>query len=398
MLKSISKPQAERIDPNDLAFWSQVRSQFIPENGHVYLNNAALGMPPKPVRDDVAEGFRLMSENPSKAKKEFPSYLENELRPALAEFLGAEIDEIALARNATEGLYHIVNGLNLVRGDQVLVTSQEHPSAMRPWQVRAERDGIEIKEIHIPSPLISEDDIVERISGAIDKNTKVLFFCHVTRGGYLYPVKRLCTLARDRGLISAVDGAQAVGMLNVDLATTGCDLYTNSLHKWFLGPAGTGFLYVNRSMQSSFRTLYAPAAESGEDARIYEIQGTYDFPVRAALGTSLDFLNRIGISNIENRLRNLSDYLRMALRNVPKLRLLTDSSHEISSPGSTIFEFEGMSVVRWPGLMQEEAKIHVDDHNRDGHQGIRISTHYYNTRSQIDQCVELLKEMVRREG
>ena len=398
MLKTISKPQTQHIDPKDIAFWSQVRSQFILEAGHTYFNNAALGMPPKPVRDDVAAGFRLMSENPSKAKRIFPSYLEDELRPALADFLGAEADEIALARNATEGLYHIVNGLSLVRGDQVLVTSQEHPSAMRPWKVRAERDGIEIKEIHIPSPLFSEDDIIERISGAIDENTKVLFFCHVTRGGYLYPVKRLCTLARDRGLISAIDGAQAVGMLNVDLADVGCDLYTNSLHKWFLGPAGTGFLYVNRSIRSSFRTLYTPAAEIGEDARVYEIQGTYDLPVRAALGTSLDFLNRIGILNIENRLRSLSDYLRMALLSVPKLRLLTDSSHQISSPGSTIFEFEGFSAVRWPGIMQEQAKIHIDDHDRDGHKALRISTHYYNSQSEIEQCVEQLKEMVRREG
>ena len=294
MLTSISEPQTQSIDPRDGAYWSQVRSQFMLEPGHAYLNNAALGMPPKPVRDAVAEGFRLMSENPSKAKTTFHHYIEDELRPAIAVFLGAETSEVALARNATEGLYHIINGLDLAPGDRILVTSQEHPSAMRPWRVRAERDGIEIKEIHIPSPLIGEDDILERISGAIDDRTKILFFCHVTRGGYLYPVKRLCDLARARGLISAIDGAQAVGMLDVDLAAIGSDLYTNSLHKWFLGPAGTGFLYVRRAMQPSFSTLYSPADEPGEDARRYEIQGTYDLPVRAALGTALDFLNRIG--------------------------------------------------------------------------------------------------------
>ncbi len=398
MLTSISEPQSQRIDPRDRAYWSQVRAQFMLEPGHAYLNNAALGMPPKPVRDAVAEGFRLMSENPSKAKKVFHYYIEDELRPAMAAFLDAETGEIALARNATEGLYHIINGLDLAPGDRVLVTSQEHPSAMRPWKVRAERDGIEIKEIHIPSPLMGEDDIVERISGAIDERTRVLFFCHVTRGGYLYPIKRLCTLARERGLISAIDGAQAVGMLAVDLAAIGCDLYTNSLHKWFLGPAGTGFLYVNRSMQPSFSTLYSPTDEPGEDARRYEIQGTYDLPVRAALGTSLDFLNRIGISNIENRLRTLSDYLRQRLQDVPRLRLLTNPSHDISSPGSTIFEFEGINAARWPGPMQQEANLHVDDHNRDGHQGMRISTHYYNTTEEIDRCVDLLREMVRREG
>ncbi len=398
MLTSISEPQTQSIDPRDGAYWSQVRSQFMLEPGHAYLNNAALGMPPKPVRDAVAEGFRLMSENPSKAKTTFHHYIEDELRPAIAVFLGAETSEVALARNATEGLYHIINGLDLAPGDRILVTSQEHPSAMRPWRVRAERDGIEIKEIHIPSPLIGEDDILERISGAIDDRTKILFFCHVTRGGYLYPVKRLCDLARARGLISAIDGAQAVGMLDVDLAAIGSDLYTNSLHKWFLGPAGTGFLYVSRAMQPSFSTLYSPADEPGEDARRYEIQGTYDLPVRAALGTALDFLNRIGISNIENRLRTLSDYLRRRLQEIPRLRLLTNPSHDISSPGSTIFEFEGINAARWRGPMEQEANIHVDDHDRDGHHGMRISTHYYNSVEEIDRCVDLLREMLRREG
>ena len=398
MLTPISEPQTRRIDPGDSAYWSRVRSQFILEPGHVYLNNAALGMPPKPVRDAVAEGFRLMSENPSKSKRVFHDYIEGELRPAMAGFLRAETGEIALARNATEGLYHIVNGLDLAPGDRVLMTTQEHPSAVKPWKVRAERDGIEIREVHIPSPLVGEDDIVERISAAVDERTKVLFFCHVTRGGYLYPVKRLCALARERGLISAIDGAQAVGMLDVDLADTACDLYTNSLHKWFLGPAGTGFLYVSRTMRPSFGSLYAPAAEPGEDARRYEIQGTYDLPVRAALGAALDFLNRIGIGNIERRLRMLSDYLRQALLDIPRLRLLTDLSHDVSSPGSTIFEFDGINASRWRGPLEEEAKLHVDDHDRDGHHGLRISTHYYNNTDEIDRCVDKLRDMVRREG
>lgn len=398
MLTSITAPQSRQIDPCDHAYWSQVRSHFMLEKGHAYLNNAAIGMPPKPVGDAVAEGFRLMSENPSRAKRIFHDYIEDELRPSLAAFLGVQAGEIALARNATEGLYHLINGLDLSSGDQILMTTQEHPSAVRPWRVRAERDGIEIKEVYIPSPLVSEDDVVERISAAIGERTRVLFFCHVTRGGYLYPVKRLSALARERGLISAIDGAQAVGMLDVDVAGIECDLYTNSLHKWFLGPAGTGFLYVSHAMQPSFTSLYAPADDPGDDARRFETQGTYDLPVRAALGTALDFLNRIGICNIEQRLRMLSDYLRQALLDVPRLRLLTSRAHDISSPGSTIFEFDGINAARWRGPLEAESFLHVDDHDRDGHQGLRISTHYYVTTDEIDRCVDKLREMVRREG
>jgi selenocysteine lyase/cysteine desulfurase len=398
MLTHISPPQTLCIDPHDEAYWAQVRAQFMLERGHAYLNNASLGMPPKPVQDAVAQGFSRLSENPTSAKKEFAAYIEGELRPVLAQFLGADTEEIALARNATEGMYHMVNGLDLKAGDRVVITSQEHPGAMRPWAVRVERDDIELKTVDVPSPLISEDDIIDRIAGAIDERTKVLFFCHVTRGGYLYPVKKLCTLARERGVITAVDGAQAVGMLDVDLHDIGCDLYANSLHKWFLGPSGTGFLYVRRALLPVFKTLYQPSEETGDDALRYEILGTYDLPVRAALGAALDFLNRIGIHNIEPRLRMLSDYLKQALMKVPRLRLLTSLSHDISSPGSTIYEMEGLDSTSWPGPIMQEDKIHIDDHNKDGHKAMRISTHYYNTIDEIDRCVVSLGKMVERAG
>ena len=398
MMSPISPPQTQRIDPRDEAYWAQVRAQFMLEHGHAYLNNASLGLPPKPVRDAVARGFSRLSENPTRAKRDLSAYIDGELRPALAEFLGADSEEIALARNATEGMYHMVAGLQLKAGDRVVITSQEHPSAMRPWRVTAEQTGIEFKTVHIPSPLISADDIVERITTAIDDRTKVLFFCHVTRGGYLYPVKRLCALARERGIITAIDGAQAVGMLDVKLHDIGCDLYANSLHKWFLGPSGTGFLYVRRALQPMLRTLYHPSEETENDARRYEILGTYDLPVRAASGSALNFLHRIGIHNIESRLRMLSDYLKQVLLEVPHLRLLTSTSHEISSPGSTIFELEGLNPIPWLAPLLEEDKVHIDDHDRDGHLAMRISTHYYNTTEEIDRCVAGLKKMVKREG
>lgn len=394
MIIPISPSNSRSIEPDDEIYWQHVRSQFMPETSHIYLNNASLGMPPKAVYEAVSAGFERLSENPSCAKRELGGYIDHNLRPALAEFLGADTGEIALSRNATEGMYHIVNGLDLNAGDRVVITSQEHPGALKPWLVRAERDGIDLKVVDMPSPLVGTEDIVARISDAIDDRTKVVFFCHVTRGGYLYPIKRLCKMAAECGVITAIDGAQAVGMLPVDLHDLGCDFYANSLHKWFLGPSGTGFLYVRSGMLSSLQSLYLTTDETEGDGRRYEIQGTYDLPVRAALGTSLDFLNRIGIQNIERRLRMLSDYLREALSGMDRVCLLTAKSHEISSPGSTIFELDGIDPTTWPGSMVDEEKIHIDDHHRDGHLGLRISTHYYTTFDDIDRCLDVLKKRI----
>lgn len=398
MCNPITSPHIQPIDPHDEVSWGRIRSHFMLEPGHSYLNNASLGMPPEPVAEVVAQGFRHLFRNPTSAKRKYHAYINKTLRPAFAAFIGADPEEIAFTRNATESLYDIANGIPLKPGDEVLTTTQEHPEAIKPWQVRAERSEIVVKQVFIPSPFKSADQIIELLQREITDHTRVLCFCHVTRGGYLYPVRRLCALARKSGILSAVDGAQAVGMMDINLHNLGCDIYANSLHKWFLGPSGTGFLYVRREVRDTFHSLYASDNDDMPEANRYEMPGTYDLPVHAAIGTALDFLNRIGIRNIEIRLRMLSDYLKTELQRIPQVRLHSTTTHDLSSPGSTIFEIDDVALSSWVSIFLEESRIHVDDHDRDGHDAMRISTHYYNTTDEIDCFIVKLKELIGRYG
>ena len=396
MLTPITAPNPYPIDPDDPSYWSQVRSHFITETGHCYLNNASLGMPPKPVVEAVASGFRRLSENPTGTKRALGPYISDILRPALAQYLGADTGEIALTRNATESLYDIVNCLDLQPGDEILTTTQEHPSTLKPLKVKIERLGITFRQVSIPSPFESADQIVGLMRDGISDRTRVMMFCHVTRGGYLYPVKQLSAMAAERDIIVGVDGAQAIGMMDVDLHDLGCDMYANSLHKWFLGPSGTGFLFVRQAVQDRFRSLYVSDMDEMPGASRYETQGTYDLPTRAALGASLDFLNRIGIRNIEKRLRMLSNYLKDGLQKIPQVCLLSPTSPETSSPGSTIFEIEGINLPDWVELFLDEANLHVDDHTLDNHRAMRISTHYYVSTEEIDRFLDKLRELIDR--
>ena len=146
--------------------------------------------------------------------------------PGLAALLGANPDEVVLTRNASEALHMGAVGVRLEPGDEVLVTSQEHPAGRRPWDYRAARHGVKVNTVFIPSPFESEAQVVGLVEDAITPATRVIAFCHVTRGGHLYPVRQLCAMARDRGIVSHVDGAQAVGMFPVDLHDLGCDTYS----------------------------------------------------------------------------------------------------------------------------------------------------------------------------
>ncbi len=348
-------------------------------------------MPPAEVVKAVAYGYGLISENPILAKHELRETIRDRVNPRLAKLLAADPTEIVLTRNATEALYLAALGLALEPGDEVLLTSQEHPAGRQPWEYRKHLQDIRVKEVFIPSPFEHEDQVVERIFSGISHRTRALAFCHVTRGGHLYPVKRLAAMARERGITSVVDGAQAIGMLPVDLHDLGCDVYAASLHKWMLGPMGTGMFYVRKDARKRIRSLFSP--DSNTEQPNYALGGTADLPVRAALNAALSFVDGIGIRAIERRNRYLSDYLKVRLARMPSVQLMSGPTPQTSAPGSTIFEMDGVDALGVVPRLAKEKGIHIDEHTRDGHNAIRVSTHFYNTRREIDRLIVALKAL-----
>ncbi|MEM7414038.1 MAG: aminotransferase class V-fold PLP-dependent enzyme [Gemmatimonadota bacterium] len=373
----------------DDAAWAHVRARFMLPDDIAYMNNASLGMPPRDVVDAVANGYAAISSEPLHGKHDLQAVIAEESVPAIARIFGASTEEIFLTRNATEALHLQSVGLGLEAGDEVLITTQEHPAGAKPWAYRAAAHGITVREVFVPSPLDSAEAVVARFAEAIGPRTQAIAFCHVTRGGHRYPVRALCAMARERGLTTLVDGAQAVGQFPIDVTELGCDAYSASLHKWILGPTGTGFLYVNEDARPVFSSAFEPADGPTEDA--YGPGGTADFPVRAALATATRFVEAIGLERVERRCRWLSDYLKEGLATLDGCTLLSGPD-ALSAPGSTIFELDGLDAVESVPLMEEIARVHIDEHQRDGHNAIRVSTHIYTTRDEIDRLLQGLRE------
>ena len=345
-------------------------------------------MPPAIVINAVKNGYEAISSEPLHGKHDLQEQITKEVIPGLANMFGTQSDEIVLTRNASEALHMQATGLKLKPGDEVIITTQEHPAGLGPWMYRQEQDRIKVKQIFIPSPLTSESDVVERFSEAITPKTKALSFCHVTRGGHLYPVKQLASMARKRGLLTLVDGAQAVGQFPIDIHALGCDAYAVSLHKWILAPAGTGFLYIRKDARDRIKSVFA-ADTTLESPRI-DPPGTKDFPVRAAILAALNFVNTLGQKNIEKRCRFLSDYLKNGLEEIQGVTLLSGASPSLSAPGSTIFEKDGLDAMEAVPLIENKIQTHIDEHQRDGHNAIRVSTHFYNNTGEIDSLLSAL--------
>jgi|TARA_B110000444_G_scaffold109040_1_gene102970 cysteine desulfurase/selenocysteine lyase len=368
--------------------WKSIRSHFIIDKNISYMNNASLGMPPLSVVQSINKGYQSISKEPLHGKHDLQNHISEFVIPQLANTFGVGSKEIVLTRNASEALDIQAHSINLERGDEILISSQEHPAGLRPWLVRQKNDGIKLKKVFIPSPLISVSDTLSRISDAITSKTKAISFCHVTRGGHLYPVKQIVKMAKNRNLLTLIDGAQAAGQFPINLKEIGCDAYSVSLHKWILAPAGTGFLYINNEAKERVTSPFVH--ENEPELSGFNPPGTKDFPVRAAIGTALDYINSIGLLKIEKRCRSLSNYLKAGLSQIDSITILSSPKDHLSAPGSTIFEKKGLDAFESVPMMENLISTHIDEHVRDGHNAIRVSTHIYNTKQQIDRLLEAL--------
>src|SRR5437868_6701662 len=252
-----SSPTAPKLPspndfPNEELFWPHTRQQFLIPSDEVYLNNGTVGSSPWPVLNAVFDGYRQTEKMDQPDPEDYPiwGYGEwNEFRDPLAKFVGADRDEIALVRNATEANSYIANGLEMKAGDEVLMTDQEHPGGEQPWNLRAKRYGVVVKKVVLPKPPKNAAEIMNLISDGITPRTRVIFVSHITTvTGVVLPVKEICALARSKGIISAIDGAHVTGMMRLDLNDLGCDIYTSSPHKWLQAPKGSGFIFIREEV------------------------------------------------------------------------------------------------------------------------------------------------------
>src|SRR5262245_4784444 len=390
---------ARRIGAADTGsepFWRLVKEQFAIKPGVILLNAANLCPSPHMVRERV---FRLTEDVDGDVsfqnRAKFNALLE-ESRRKLAAFIGASEDEIAIVRNTSEANNFIVNGLNLKAGDEVLVFDQNHPTNNVAWDVRAARAGCVVKRLGVPQIPNDAEEILNAFRAAITSKTRVLAFTDVSNtSGVRMPSKELCRMARERGVYTHVDGAQTFGALPLNLREMGCDSYSSSAHKWFMGPKEAGVLFIRQERISEiwpsvvgvgWGNKVEPAARG---ARKFETLGQRDDAAVSAMGTTVDFHNLIGRERIEARIRELAAALKEGVSKVPGARLLTSAKPELSA---------GVCVIGFDG--NDNQKIYEALYAKHGVAGaptggVRLCPHIYNTIEEINRAVSALHQVIK---
>jgi len=396
-------------DPGDELFWARVRRQFVIKPGLTYMNTGTEGSIPRFVLYRMQNYFREFAENPWDAiigSMVFgPDMKDTRIR--MAGFVGADEGEILLTHSTTEGMSFIANGLELPEGDEVLTTLHEHSAGLVCWEILRERRKVTLTQIELPTPASDKDEIVDAFARAITPRTRVMSFCHVNyTTGLRMPVKELCQLARDNGIISVVDGAHAIGMLNLNLHDLGCDFYATSPHKWLNAPPGTGVLYIRNGMLEQFWPTVTEVSPHATSISVLQCRGQQCTPAFACLNDLADFQEyTIGKDRIQSRILALSSYLKEKIKEAWNADSLFSSTDETLSSGIVSFNpFEDHFDIAKAKIyiqLKEKYKIvirRVDFKNRLADskktQAMRVSTHIFNSYRDVDTLISSLQALM----
>lgn len=379
----------------DESFWASVRAEFPLEDDLIFLNAANVCPASKPVVANHLEYLRDFYANPSFENREKYESLGAAARQHLARVLGAKPSEITITRNTSEATNTIVRGLNLRAGDEVIITSHNHPSNNASWKVLAKRTGVVIREVPTPLEGISTERLVRGIEAAITAKTRVIAITHLTNTtGLRYPAKEITALAKGKDIWVHLDGAQSFGMLHFQIADIGCDSYASSMHKWPMGPLETGVLFVKDGRQESLWPAIVTAGYSEllEGVARFGVLGQRDDPRLVAAGEAAAFLDKLGMANVESRSLHLASQLKQQLARIPRVKVVTPMETELS--GAVVkFRVEGRNTRQLGQALWSGHRISGAVTASGDLEGIRWCPHVYNTMDQIHRAVDAVKKL-----
>jgi len=349
-----------------------------------YFNFGAHGPSPRYVVEAAAsfvEDHEFGSATTDPYEYAFKTY--DTVRERIAEFVGAEADEIALTESTTDGITRIAGAIDWEPGDVVVRTDLEHPAGILPWK-RLEREGVEVRVVETEDGRVDREAYAEAVADARLVCFSAITWTHGTR----LPVADLVEIADEAGAFTLVDAVQSPGHVPMDVSAWGADAVAAAGHKWVLGPWGAGFLYVDRDAAAElapravgYRSVDDSSADEisyADGARRFEV-GTATAAAHVGLVEALDAIDAIGLDAIEARIESLTDRLKDG---IPDDRLL--SPHEYETGLVTIDVDDPDATVE--RLAEEDIVVRSLPHP----DAIRASVHAVCTESEVDRLVEAL--------
>ncbi|MBL7876029.1 MAG: aminotransferase class V-fold PLP-dependent enzyme, partial [Cyclobacteriaceae bacterium] len=306
----------------------------------------------------------------------------------LADLAGVSSDELAINRNTTEALGTFTWGIDLKRGDEIVMTKQDYPNMIHAWKQRELREGIKINWINLNLPVENDDVVLKAYIDATTTKTKIWHITHlITWTGQILPAAKLCAEARKRGIITIVDAAHSFAHVDYKIADLNCDYFGTSLHKWLCAPFGTGLMYVRKPLIEKTWPIFPTDKPLSPDIRKFEALGTRSFAPEQAIGQAIDFHNAIGGKRKQERLHYLKRYWCDALAKNSRIKFHISMKPEYSCALGT-FSIEGMDVGDVASKLFSEYQIHTVSIKWENVNAVRVTPHVYTTTKDLDRFID----------
>ena len=376
-------------------YWANIQQAFSVTRGIINLNNGGVSPSPRIVTEAFVRYTWQQEDATAYTMWQILEPQSETIRTGLAEMFGCDAEEIAITRNASESLEILLMGLDLRSGDEILTTTQDYPRMITTLRQRELREGLKLNLIKIPLAPKNVDDIASAFERAITPRTKLILVSHqINLTGQIVPVRKVCEMARSKGIETIVDGAHSFAQFDFKRDDLGCDYYGTSLHKWLYAPKGTGMLYVKKDKIAKVWALMASEDKNRSDIRKFEEIGTHSAAMRLAIGEAILFHNAIGGKRKEERLRYLSRYWMNRLKDVPGVGFNT-SFDPTQSCAIANFKIDGVDPVKLGSYLMSKHKIFTTPIEHEEFSGIRITPNVYTTIWELDRFCSLVEEVAK---
>jgi len=376
-----------------------LRDLFLLRRDVTYLNHGSFGACPR----SVFEAYQALQLELEREPVDFLGRRFNDLmqraRERLASYVGARADDLVFVPNATTGLNAVARSLRLGPGDEVLATDHEYGALDRTWTFMCEKAGARYVRATVALPIESQDAIVEAIWSRVSPRTRILFLSHVTAPtAIVMPVRELVRRARERGILTVIDGAHAPGQVDVDVEALGADFYSGNCHKWLCAPKGSAFLWVRRDAQRLVEPLVVSwgwrpiKAGSSRFVDEHEWAGTRDVAAYLAVPAAIGFLETHAWSHVRTQCHGLASLARERLNAVTGLAPICPET--MFAQMATIALPDGADAEATGERLRAEHHVEAPFWMWNGRPLVRVSAQAYNDEADIERFVSALAQLL----
>lgn len=379
---------------------NNLKSHFLLNPDITFLNFGSFGACPKPVFENYQTWQLELEREPVQFITVNGLQYLKQSREALGNYIGCSADDLVYITNPSYAVNIIAKSLLLQPGDEILSTDLEYGACEKTWNYYCKKSGAKFIRQPITLPILSKENFIEDFFKGLTVKTKAIFISHITSTtALIFPVKEICEIAKQKGLLTFIDGAHVPGHIPLNLSELKADIYTGACHKWMLTPKGCSFLYVKKEFQNLFDPLviswgYENAFPSQSQFLDYhQMQGTRDFSSFLTVPKAIQFLKENNWPQIAQNCRTLvqKNALRFCeLVGTAPLCPITDEflGQMFSIPIKTA---QPEKLQRY---LFETYKIEVPVMRHEKHVFLRYSINAFNSQTDLDKLYEAVKEII----